>query len=169
MRQVIISTLFLLAACNSAEKLPTVKEVDLQKYAGKWYEIARLPNRFEKGLSCVTAEYTIHPNNIVVLNSGINEKGELEESTGSASQPDPAKPGELRVSFFWPFSSDYLILELASDYSVALVGSSSKDYLWLLSRTPELPNARSAIFLETAVKLGYDLEKLEWIKQDCNR
>ena len=146
----------------------TVKKVDLEKYMGKWYEIARYDHSFERDLVGVTATYSLLPNNrIRVVNEGYKHtlNGSLKSAVGKAKVPDMNKPGKLKVSFFLWFYSDYYILELAEDYSYALIGPSSDNYLWILSRTPVLPEVTLKQILDKAQKRGYDTEKLIFVKQ----
>ncbi len=148
----------------------TVPELDVKRYMGLWYEVARYENRFERGLVEVTAKYTLRPNGTIrVENRGYKRSlpyDIAQSSTGRAKIPNPARPGELRVSFFLNFYSDYYVLELdKEDYSYALVGSSSDNYLWILSRTPQLSDENKKILLDAACRRGYDTEKLLWTEQ----
>jgi len=156
-------------AGNATSDLPTVEKVDLIRYAGLWYEIARLPNSFEKGLECVTANYTLKPNGKVeVLNKGFSaKKGAFKSSKGKAWVPDDNYPGRLKVSFFWPFAGNYYIISLDKDYAYALVGDPSRKYLWVLSRTKILDEAIYSELLEKARILGFDIDKMLLIKHDC--
>lgn len=149
------------------ELRPTVKPFDLDRYLGKWYEIARFDVSFEKGLDYVTAEYSLKPDGMVkILNSGTNVKGERREAVGKAKVPDANNPSHLKVSFFWFFYADYLVLDLDEEnYSYSLVGSKSDKYLWILSRTPSLPKATLDKILKKARSLGYDTSKLYFTKQ----
>ncbi len=146
----------------------TVKDVDLEKYMGKWYEIARFENKFQKGMEGVTAEYTIlEDGKIEVLNSGYQGSlsGEKRSKTGKAKCPDLTKPGNLKVSFFLWFYSDYLILDLDQEnYSYALVAGSDDKYLWILSRTPELDKDVLDTIIQKAKAKGYDVNKLRFCK-----
>ena len=153
----------------SSNDLPTVEEVDLNRYAGLWYEIARLPNSFEKGLECVTASYTLNPNGKVeVLNKGFSaKKGAFKSSKGKAWVPDDNFPGRLKVSFFWPFAGNYYIISLDKDYAYALVGDPSRKYLWVLSRTKKLDELIYSELLEKARTNGFDVDKMLLIKHDC--
>lgn len=172
---IILSTSIVLLSCaticNSQAKnidKTTVKKVDLEKYMGKWYEIARYDHSFERDLVGVTATYSLLPNNrIRVVNEGYKHtlNGSLKSAVGKAKVPDMNEPGKLKVSFFLWFYSDYYILELAEDYSYALIGSSSDNYLWILSRTPILPEVTLKRILDKAQKRGYDTEKLIFVKQ----
>lgn len=147
----------------------TVSKLDLKRYMGKWFEIARFDHRFERGLIGNTAEYKLLSNGTVqVINQGYKEgfKGKPEIAEGKAKLPDPSEPGRLKVSFFLWFYGEYNVLELDSvNYSYALIGSSSDKYLWILSRTPQLPEITKKLLLEKAEKRGYDTSKLIWVKQ----
>ena len=118
----------------------TVKQLDIPRFMGKWYEIARYEHTFEKGMTYVTAEYSLLPDGkIRVINRGM-KNGKPKEIIGKARQPDPIEyPGRLEVSFFLWFYADYYILELDKDYQHAIIGSNTDKYLWILSRSPEIP------------------------------
>lgn len=148
------------------EALPEFK---LSRYLGKWYEIARFDHNFERGMTNVTAEYSMRDDGKVkVLNSGWKD-GKKKVAEGKARQPDPLKdPSFLEVSFFLNFYSDYNILLLDQDYRYALVGSRSSKYLWILSRTPFLTDEVRDTILAEAVRLGYDTSKLIWVDQSAN-
>ena len=159
-----------LFACQSNNRTEinnsTVKQLDISQFMGKWYEIARYNHFFEKGMTHVTADYSLMENGkIRVVNKGI-KNGEVKEITGKAKQLNPQKfPGRLKVSFFLWFYSDYYILEIDKDYQYTLVGSSSDDYLWILSRTPKLSKDILDKCLENLKKRGYDLTKLIFVEQ----
>jgi apolipoprotein D and lipocalin family protein len=157
-------------SAGMANDLPTVKEVDLNRYAGLWYEIARLPNSFEKGLECVSAEYTLRDSGkIRVVNKGFSaKKGAYKTARGRAWIPDEKWPGRLKVSFFWPFAGNYYIIELDEEYKYALVGDPSREYLWVLSRTRKLDDAIYSKLLDTASYNGFDTGQLVRIQHDCN-
>ncbi len=144
----------------------TVKEVDLQRYLGKWYEIARFDHSFERGIVGATATYSMRDDGkIKVLNQGFKNTldGELSKAEGKAKLTD--EPGKLKVSFFWIFYADYYILELDANYQWALIGSKSDKYLWILSRTPKLEENVKNLILHHAAKRGYDTSKLIWVEQ----
>ena len=147
----------------------TIGNLDLNSYLGDWYEIARFDHSFERGMSNSMAKYTIRPDGKVsVVNSGWRD-GKYKESTGKAYSPDPAgNPGLLRVSFFGPFYSDYRVMMLMDNYRYALVGSGSAKYLWILSRSPEIPQTVRERFLSEASRRGYDVSKLIWVDQSVN-
>ena len=144
----------------------TVRSLDVKRFMGRWYEIARFDHRFERGMTHATADYTLLPDGkIRVVNSGM-KKGKPTESVGKAKQPNPAEyPGRLKVSFFLWFYSDYYILELDKDYQYAVIGSSSDKYLWILSRTPEMKKELLDKILQNIAQRGYDLSKLIFVKQ----
>ena len=139
----------------------TVKKLDISRFMGKWYEIARYEHVFERGMTNVTAEYSIESDGkIRVVNKG-TKNGKSKEITGKVKQPDPMEyPGRLKVSFFLWFYSDYYVLELDNDYRYAIIGSSSEKYLWILSRTPELPEEILDKLLINIKQRGYDVSKL---------
>lgn len=167
-----ILTTLLLGVCmtTSSQQIDnsTITMFDLNRYLGKWYEVARYDHAFERGLVGTTAEYSLlDDGKIKVLNSGyINTlDGTYQQSVGKAKPNRNGKAGQLRVSFFGPFYSDYYILDLAPDYSYSVVGSSSPKYLWILSRTPHLnPKVESEI-LTNLQQRGYDTQKLIWVEQ----
>jgi apolipoprotein D and lipocalin family protein len=145
-----------------------VKELDAKRYMGVWYEIARYPHSFEKGLVGVTATYALRDDGMIdVLNEGYKDSlnGEHKTAHGKAKIPNPAEPGKLRVSFFWIFYADYFVLDLDKDYQYVLIGSSSPDYLWILSRTPKMNPEVYDRLTAKARSLGYDLSKLEKVPQ----
>ena len=146
-----------------------VKELDLQKYLGTWYEIARYNHRFERGLAGVTADYSIREDGkIKVLNSGYKKSldGRFKQAEGKAYLPDPElEPGKLKVSFFWNFYGDYFVLDLDENYQWAIVGSSSDKYLWVLSRIPQLDQDLYYELLDKIKLRGYDISQLIKVEQ----
>ena len=154
-----------LIGCETTSDIAAVKDFEPERYMGTWYEIARLPQYFERDLDEVTAQYTLKDDGTVkVLNSG-KRNGEATSATGKAHLKDPdAKPlvGELRVTFFWPFYADYRIIELAPDYSYAVVTAGSRDYFWVLSRKPTMPKEQLDGILDRAKAWGFDLGELEY-------
>jgi len=153
------------------KKLTTVPVVDLNKYSGKWYEIARLPNSFEKGLICVTAEYSLREDgNVTVVNSGRKEDNPARIDTikGKAWIPDPNEPGRLKVRFFWPFSGGYYIFHLDQEnYQYALVGTPSRKFFWLLSRTPMIEESKYKELVRIANDNGFETGNILKVRQDC--
>ena len=159
----------LLFSCSQHKYLKTAERVDPARYAGTWYEIARFENRFEKGLKCVTATYTLRDDGrITVFNRGIDEVTGAEKSVkGIAKIPDKNFPGRLKVSFFRPFYGNYYIIELDEDYRYALVGEPGRKYLWILGREKTMDEEIYAKLLKTAEENGFDPSLLVKIDQDC--
>jgi len=157
--------IFLSACTKQYAPLSTVKQVDLNRYLGKWYEIARYEHFFEKGCSNVSAEYTLQEDgDIDVLNSCFKE-GELTQAKGVAYATD-ATNAKLKVSFFRPFYGNYQILMLGKNYEYAVIGEPSREYFWILSRTKKLPQATLDMIVAKMPSLGYDSHKLIWILQE---
>ncbi|MBK9291533.1 MAG: lipocalin family protein [Bacteroidetes bacterium] len=148
---------------------PHIQPVDLNRYAGTWYEIARFPHRFERNLTGVTATYTLMPNGkIRVENKGFKNSldGPVSKAIGKAKPAADPAVGHLRVSFFWIFYADYFILGLDQEnYQWALVGSSSPNFLWILSRKPQMEQQQLERLIQRAAELGYDVSKLEMVPQ----
>lgn len=146
-----------------------VKELDLQKYLGTWYELARYNHKFERGLVGVTANYSLREDGkIKVLNSGYKKslEGKFSQATGKAFVPDlELEPSKLKVSFFWNFYGDYYVMELDEDYQWAIIGSSSDNFLWILSRTPQLEPDLYNKLLEKIKSRGYDISQLIEVEQ----
>ncbi len=144
------------------QPLETVAHVDLGRYVGKWYEIARYPNRFEKECARdVTAEYATLPNGkISVVNTCLKSDGKAKQSKGSAVVVDKASNAKLSVTFFWPFSGKYWILDLGPQYEYAVVGEPSRRYLWILSRSKSMPEEQYREITSRLAAKGYDADKL---------
>jgi lipocalin len=161
-------------SCKSNSQMPdqtTVKQLDLNRYLGTWYEIARFPHSFEKDLVGVTATYSLREDGkIRVINQGYKKTldGELSVAEGKAKISDPSEPGKLKVSFFWIFYADYNVLELDENYQYVMIGSSSPKYFWILSRTPQMNSEIYEVLLEKARNRGYNLEKLYKVPQPKN-
>ena len=162
---IISSVAAALTGCGSTSDIAAVQNFEPERYTGTWYEIARLPQYFERDLNEVKAEYTLNSDGTIkVVNSGVKD-GQPKSITGKAKLKHPdAKPqtGELRVSFFWPFYSDYRVIELAQDYSYALVTAGSRDYLWVLARKPTMDKELLDGILNRARTLGFELDELEY-------
>lgn len=152
--------------------LDTVESVDIQKYLGKWYEIALLPNSFEEGCHCTTAEYSLIDSNTIRVVNTCNQdssNGEIDQAKGKAFVVEGSNNSKLKVQFFWPFKGDYWILKLDKDYKYALVGSPNREYLWILSRTPQLENEIIDELKSIAQNKGFDTSKLIYTDQSCNK
>ena len=158
----------LLSCSNDAARVDTstVRHLNISKFMGKWYEIARYDHRFERGMTHVVADYSIMGDGrIKVVNTGIKD-GKTKEIEGKAKRLNPLHfPGRLKVSFFLWFYSDYYILTVDNNYQYAVIGSSSDDYLWILSRKPELPESTLNKLLSDLKRRGYDVDKLLWVEQ----
>ena len=143
----------------------TIDNLDLKRYMGRWYEIARYDHRFERNMERCEAYYALESDgNIAVRNSGIDTKtGLLRIADGKAKLGK--QPGQLRVSFFLFFYSDYNVLALGENYDWALVGSKSPKYLWILSRTPSLPESTIEHILAIARTRVYNTDNLIWVRQ----
>lgn len=149
---------------------PTVPHVDVTRYAGRWYELARLPMFFQrKCASDVTATYTLRPNGTVdVLNECLRSNGKPARAHGSAKLATrDGSNAKLKVTFFWPFSGQYWILDLDPDYRWAMVGTPDRKYLWVLSRTPTLDPAVLERLLAQAQALGYPTDRIIHTKQEA--
>ena len=159
----------LLASCSTLPPrgIVPVRGFDLQRYLGKWYEIARLDHRFESGLTDVTATYTPRGDgSIEVLNRGYNpKKGAWEDARGVARFNGDPLTASLKVSFFGPFYGGYHVVALDPDYRWAMVVGNNRSYLWILSRTKTLPDEVKSQLLALAHSLGFDTDKLTWVSQ----
>lgn len=140
-----------------------VAHVDLSRYVGTWYEIARYPNRFQKNCFGSSATYSLRPDGkIAVVNrcrrGGPN--GPLSSATGTARVVDPQTNARLKVTFFWPFSGDYWIVDLGERYDYAVVSGPDRKYLWILCRTPTMEPQRYRALLARLRALGFDTGRL---------
>jgi len=163
----VLSGILLLAGCSGAGStadIPAVTKLEVERYLGKWYEIARLPHRFERDLCNVTAEYKLDDSGkeLVVINRGYLN-GKLRRINGHARFRNSGKAdGELEVSFFRPFYGSYRIIRLDPEYRLAVITSSTRDYLWFLARTPAVSEAELNDFIAYAAEKGFDVSKLEF-------
>ena len=164
----LLLSVLLFSKISIAQDLETVSGVDLQKYSGKWFEIASFPQRFQKGCNCTTAEYTLTSKNYLIVENRCKKdnlngkslyiKGKVfsEKNTGNA---------KLKVQFFWPFKGKYWIIDLAADYSYAVVGHPNRNYLWILSRTASMDNVVYQEIVSRIEAKGYDVSKILKTKQ----
>lgn len=159
----------LLAACNGVPpKVEPVSPFVLENYLGEWVEIARLDHRFERGLTEVTANYSMRPDGgVKVVNRGFNaEKNEWDEAVGKAYFVGETDVGQLKVSFFGPFYGSYNIAKLDKDYTIALVVGPTLDYGWILARSKNPDKALCDKYLAEADRIG--IQKSDWIWiQEC--
>lgn len=161
--------ILLLNACAShPENAKPVDDFDVNRYLGTWYEIARFDFRFEKDLDNTSAQYQLDKNgNVIVLNSGFNYvKNEWSKADGLAKFRGDKNVAALKVSFFGPFYSGYNVVALDENYEYALIAGKNLDYLWILSRTKNLPQEVKIKYLKIAEEIGYDISKLIWVKHD---
>jgi apolipoprotein D and lipocalin family protein len=159
---VALVTMGVMARDKSTNELEVVSTVDLSRYVGRWYEIARLPNRFEKKCAdSVTATYTLgRGGNIEVVNRCRKSSGEYTTAKGKAKIVDKKTNAKLKVTFFWPFYGDYWILDLGANYEYAVVGDPSREYLWILSRTPWLDEGLYQRLLANMSRRGFKTETI---------
>ncbi|WP_217704865.1 lipocalin family protein [Victivallis sp. Marseille-Q1083] len=149
--------------------IPAVTGFEAERYLGRWYEIARLPHFFERDMDFVTAEYSRRKDGrIRVLNAGERD-GRRKTAEGIAVPAGASTVGELRVSFFRPFYGGYRIIYLEPDYSAAIVAGSTKTYLWLLARSPELPAEQLQRYSERIAGWGFEVDRLEYPQQSSDR
>ena len=161
----VIAAAMALAGCVSGPKVDNapVATLDLNRYLGEWYEIARFDHSFERGVEQAKADYTQNADGTIkVVNTGV-KAGKQKTAIGKGKTTDT--PGLLRVSFFGPFYADYRVMLIDEDYTYALVGSGGADYIWLLSRTPGLSETAKSELLAEARRRGYDTDKLIWVEQ----
>jgi apolipoprotein D and lipocalin family protein len=164
-----------LVACKSppvnrdlSRPLPTVAQVDLERYLGRWYEIARFENSFETDCVGVTATYGRKPDGTISVTNRCLLKtlnGEENIAEGSARVVDTQTNAKLAVTFFWPFEGDYWVIGLADDYSWVLVGEPAGRYLWILARTPQISPELKAELVGKLDALGYNTKALYWTPQ----
>ena len=167
----IIITLMIFSSVNSQKVPLVVATVDINRYTGTWYEIARLPNFFERKLKCASATYTLRDDGkITVLNKGnyITEPQKTSSVRGVAWIPDKNSPGKLKVQFFWPFSGNYWIMYLDKEYRYVLVGDPSLKYLWILAREKKMDETTYRMLLQKATDNGYNVKSIIRVEQDCN-
>ena len=159
-----------LVSCSPTipEGAVAVTPFDSEKYLGKWYEIARIDFKYEKDLNNTTAEYSLNENGTIkVDNKGYNvKKQEWEQASGKAKFVGSDTVAMLKVSFFGPFYSGYNVLAIDDAYTYALVAGESLDYLWILSRETTIPDDVRSQYLQIAEGVGYDTDRLLWVKHD---
>lgn len=157
--------LLIMTSANAhSQTLQTVKNVDLKKYLGKWYEISSYPQRFQKGCHCTTAEYSWSDKGYIIVENRCNKDsihGKLSSIKGKAFIEENSGNAKLKVQFFWPFKGKYWIIDLADDYSYAVVSHPNKKYLWILSRSPQMAESTYQQILLRLKEMGFDLSKLQ--------
>lgn len=168
-RFIVLFSLLLVGCTGLPEGILPVGNFELQRYLGRWYEIARLNHSFEEGLEAVTADYSMRDDGSVrVINTGRDsETSAVEQAEGRAYFVGDSSEGHLKVSFFGPFFGSYVVFELDhQDYQYAFVAGYNTDYLWLLARTPKVSEELILRFKSRATELGFDAEQLIFVRQD---
>lgn len=163
---IVFITLITASCTGLPEGVNPVKEFDTNRYLGKWYEIARLDHSFERGLSNVSAEYSLREDGgLKVLNKGFSPKdNEWNEVEGKAYFVGDSNEGHLKVSFFGPFYGSYVVFDLdRENYQYAFVAGYNKSYLWLLSRTPVISDDIIQHFINKSAELGFDTDGLIYV------
>jgi apolipoprotein D and lipocalin family protein len=164
----VVASIFLGGCLGMPKSVTPVKGFELDKYLGKWYEIARLDHSFERGLEQVTAEYSLRKGGgVTIKNRGFSkEKNRWSEAEGKAFFVGESSVGYLKVSFFGPFYGSYVVFELDRvNYQYAFVSGPNTSYLWLLSRRPTVEKDLMARFIKKAKQLGFETEKLIYVNQ----
>ncbi|MFA5857560.1 MAG: lipocalin family protein [Elusimicrobiota bacterium] len=159
-----ILTVPTLAVSATVKPLETVPSLELSRYLGLWYEIAKYPNSFQKNLYAATAEYTLLPNGKIKVVNRANKgsiAGKPSSITGTAWIPNKDIPTKLKVTFFWPFAGDYWVIDLGKDYEYAVVSEPKRRFLWILSRTPKMDELKYTEILNKLTTIGFDLNKIE--------
>lgn len=171
-KSIVIALSLLLGGClGMPQDVKPVNNFELNQYLGTWYEIARLDHSFERGLSNVTAEYRLKDDGgVTVINRGYSkEEGEWQQAEGKAYFVEQTDIGYLKVSFFGPFYGSYVVFELDEEqYQYAFVAGPNTDYLWLLSRTPEVDPDLVAKFMSMAKQRGFDTDQVILVDQGSN-
>lgn len=159
-----LSIIFIKTITMQAQPLNTVNYVDLKKYSGTWYEIASYPQRFQKGCHCTSAEYTLTDKDYIIVENRCNKNsinGKLSYIKGKAFVEQNSGNAKLLVQFFWPFKGKYWIIDLADNYSYAVVSHPNRKYLWILSRSPKMNNETYQKILSNLKNKGFDLSRIQ--------
>ena len=168
----VIFSVILLSGCLGMPKSVTpVTGFELNKYLGTWYEVARLDHSFERGLSQITAQYSLREDGgVSVVNRGyLSEEKKWKQAEGKAYFVNTTNEGYLKVSFFGPFYGSYVVFELdKQDYQYAFISGPDTDYLWLLSRTPTVSKAVMDKFITMSAQRGFDTQAIIYVEQDSS-
>ncbi|SHO49393.1 lipocalin family protein [Desulfopila aestuarii] len=168
----LILCLFLGGCVRLPKGIEPVQDFELDRYMGMWYEIARLDHSFERGLSRVTAEYSLEADGTVqVVNRGFSkEKGEWKTAHGKARFVNSSQEGFLKVSFFGPFYGSYIVVELDREtYQYALVSGPDRQYLWLLARDPHLSGDVVKMLIDRAKSLDFPVDQLILVEHETGQ
>jgi len=166
---IIITFIFLTSCIGTPDGIQPVNEFELEKYLGKWYEIARLDHKFERGLVQVSAEYSLREDGgVSVVNRGYSPaKNKWKEAEGKAYFVNAEDEAHLKVSFFGPFYGSYIVFDLDKEnYQYSFITGPNRSYLWLLSRTPNIDPKILERFKTMSKKLGFDTDKLILVEQE---
>ena len=171
LRQLLVLIGFVLANPLRAETpVASVASVDLLRYTGKWFEIASFPMFFQRNcIGDTTAEYALRTDGEVSVTNRCRTESGFDEAIGRAWPVEGSSNSRLKVSFFWPFRSDYWIIGIDPDYRWAVVGNPNRKYLWILSRATELPKDQLNAALQAATSQGYDLAQLRFTQQSSGK
>jgi apolipoprotein D and lipocalin family protein len=140
--------------------LEVVPHVELEKYLGKWYEIAHLPAKFQEGCNETTATYTLSKDGSISVLNQCTKNGKMKQAKGKAKVLDKNSNAKLKVTFFWPFYGDYWIIKLGNDYDYAVAGTPNRKYLWILNRTPQMDDKLYSQLIEYVKSKGFDVNNL---------
>ncbi len=163
----VVLLLFISACTTVPEGIKPVQSFEVEAYLGKWYEIARLDHGFERGLSQVTAEYSLRDDGgIRVINRGYSAADDKwEQAEGKAYFVEDKNTAHLKVSFFGPFYGSYIVFELDPQYQYAFISGPSRDYLWLLARQPQVSDKLKSEFIAAAQAKGFAVDELIFVEQ----
>lgn len=163
----VVLLLFISACTTVPEGIKPVQSFEVEAYLGKWYEIARLDHGFERGLSQVTAEYSLRDDGgIRVINRGYSAADDKwEQAEGKAYFVEDKNTAHLKVSFFGPFYGSYIVFELDPQYQYAFISGPSRDYLWLLARQPQVSDKLKSEFIAAAKAKGFAVDELIFVEQ----
>jgi apolipoprotein D and lipocalin family protein len=167
-KSILSNILLIITATAMSQTLKTVPYVDLKKYAGKWYEIASIPQYFQKGCNCTTAEYSLSDKGFVIVENRCNKdsvNGKQSYIKGKAFIDENSGNAKLKVQFFWPFKGKYWIIDLAEDYSYAVVGHPNRNYLWILSRTAKMNETTYQQIISRIKEKEFDISKIKLTTQ----
>ncbi len=171
MKIILTTVSLIIMSCNSSNYAPldVVNKVDIQRYIGKWYEIARLPFKYQEGCNCTTAEYSIIDSTTIRVINKCMKEGEVDDATGKAFVVEGSNNAKLRVQFFWPFRGDYWIIDLdENNYQYAVVGTPNRENLWILSRSKLMDEQLYNSLIDKCKTKGFDTSKLIKTVQECS-
>jgi apolipoprotein D and lipocalin family protein len=164
----LLAGVLLTSGCSSTAPMPTVRSVDLDRFMGDWYVIAAIPTRFERGAHNAVESYRLGDEGRIETTFTFRKggfDGPEKRYTPTGFVHDRSSNAEWRMQFVWPFKSEYLIVALDPDYSTTIIGRSKRDYLWIMARTPTVPEPTLEELIDTAVALGYERSAIQLIPQ----